>query len=284
MKVSSSLSTGLKQSRHCPTCATRQGIRVEAGCSHAGAHRRGTQRENRARVERLTQSARRQASDYVDGLAASLRGDGIAAWSSVLTGRPVEVVPKYLASQHPGLVAITSHGQSGIGEWMLGSVASRVVAESDSPVLVVHPRREAASQPASIRSVIVPLDGSELAERALSHAEELADALGFTIIQVVIGAQHQNSPHYSMDLMPILGEMQGERGISGGSSWPLRRKVDGGLAHTNGLTGAGISTSRTRYRIAGPHDDPRAFGRRPPVIGQRGRGGGLSAPVLSRPT
>jgi nucleotide-binding universal stress UspA family protein len=78
------------------------------------------------------------------------------------------------------LIAMTTHGRTGPGRWLLGSVAESVVAKSSVPVLLErawHPiRREPllVDQP----RLLVPLDGSSFAEAALEPAAKLAIDLG----------------------------------------------------------------------------------------------------------
>ena len=42
------------------------------------------------------------------------------------------------ASQQPSLVVMTTHGRSGVGRVVLGSVTDRVVRHSNGPVLVIR--------------------------------------------------------------------------------------------------------------------------------------------------
>jgi nucleotide-binding universal stress UspA family protein len=84
----------------------------------------------------------------------------------------------------PGcLIALATHGQSGIKRWLMGGVATKVVQGSHNSVLLV---RAAETPPAKeqvkITSVIVPLDGSELAESALLEALDLAKNFGGEIV------------------------------------------------------------------------------------------------------
>jgi nucleotide-binding universal stress UspA family protein len=73
------------------------------------------------------------------------------------------------------IIVITTHGRSGIGRWLHGSVADRVVRGSGSPVLLLR-SATAKNGPGGIRSILVPLDGSAYAEAALAYAEEMAHA------------------------------------------------------------------------------------------------------------
>lgn len=76
------------------------------------------------------------------------------------------------------LVVMTSHGWSGFDRLLLGSVTEQVVRKAHKPVLIVR------SQPVRLEDVshiLVPLDGSELSERAIPVARQLAQETGASL-------------------------------------------------------------------------------------------------------
>ena len=84
------------------------------------------------------------------------------------------------------LIAMSTHGRAGVGRWIMGSVTDRVLHTTMTPLLVVHPERGAPSvdSVADISTLIVPLDGSELAETVLPVAAAVAMATGASILLV----------------------------------------------------------------------------------------------------
>ncbi len=72
-----------------------------------------------------------------------------------------------------------THGRSGLGRWIYGSGAEKVLAQSPAPVLLIRPIGDIQTPlpELSQASVLVPLDGSSFAEAALLHAVALARAL-----------------------------------------------------------------------------------------------------------
>ena len=74
------------------------------------------------------------------------------------------------------LVVMATHGRGGVQRAWVGSVADYLIRHVDVPVLLVRPG--AGSGPASVPSaateIMVPVDGSALAEEALEPAAELA--------------------------------------------------------------------------------------------------------------
>lgn len=81
------------------------------------------------------------------------------------------------------LIAMVTHGGSGIKRWLLGSVASKVIQAAENPLLIVRAAREPENAPeAKIKTLIVPLDGSELAESILPLVSEFARAIDAHVV------------------------------------------------------------------------------------------------------
>ena len=132
---------------------------------------------------------RKAAREYLRGLAAQLRERSGLPISSVTLNGPTEpALVKYVHDMGADLVAMTTHGRGGVrGAW-LGSVADRLLRSLDVPVLVTRAHEEAApmSAPPRIREILVPLDGSTLAEAALAPAAALAGLFEAELVLVQI--------------------------------------------------------------------------------------------------
>jgi nucleotide-binding universal stress UspA family protein len=82
----------------------------------------------------------REMKDYLQAKEAELRASGIAMVSSVVVeGRGPEAIIDLTRRTPDSLVAISTHGRSGIGRWVLGGVTDRVVCYGGEPVLVIRP-------------------------------------------------------------------------------------------------------------------------------------------------
>jgi nucleotide-binding universal stress UspA family protein len=126
-----------------------------------------------------------QALDYLCGLAEVLACEGAAATVSVEVGLPGPAILDAVMALHADLVVMGTHGREGVARWVLGSVAQHVSRYSPAPVLLVRPggAGEALTSTAAGESpvrVLVPLDGSPLAETALGPAVALGRALSGT--------------------------------------------------------------------------------------------------------
>lgn len=103
---------------------------------------------------------------------------------SVAHGNAAETIIKAAAEEPGTLIAMATHGRSGLDRWLLGSVTEKVLRGASEPLLVVRAQEETAPawEMAALKRLVVPLDGSELAERILPHVETLAKNLDLEVM------------------------------------------------------------------------------------------------------
>lgn len=116
-----------------------------------------------------------------------LRHAGLTA-SSLVYCTPTEDVADVLdlAIREVGadLVVMSTHGRSGLRRSVFGSVADRLIRRVEVPVALVPPRCAASWEARRPAQILVPLDGSPLAEQALDTAAHLAHELAAEILLV----------------------------------------------------------------------------------------------------
>ncbi len=78
------------------------------------------------------------AKDYLNSVKERLTKMGITARSEVEVGSPAERIIGYAKESNIDLIAMSTHGRSGIGRWLLGSVADKVIHAVDRPILLVR--------------------------------------------------------------------------------------------------------------------------------------------------
>jgi nucleotide-binding universal stress UspA family protein len=89
-----------------------------------------------------------------------------------------EEIPLAAKEAGAAMIVAATHGRSGISRWMYGSTAGHLLHESTVPLLVVGKEAlERHLEAPELRHVMVPLDGSSMAEAALPEAFELARLL-----------------------------------------------------------------------------------------------------------
>lgn len=89
-------------------------------------------------MKRIYGENKAAAEDYLRKLVGRIKYDGIAVRTEVLTGIPGEDIAEYAAKNGVDLIAIATHGRSGITRWAWGSVADRVLRSVCVPVLMVR--------------------------------------------------------------------------------------------------------------------------------------------------
>jgi nucleotide-binding universal stress UspA family protein len=85
---------------------------------------------NRLRVE---------GTEYLGRITDSLIKEGIRVSSVIVEGGIAEKILEYSAANRIDLITISTHGRSGIGRWVFGSVTEKLLQYGDTPVLVVRP-------------------------------------------------------------------------------------------------------------------------------------------------
>jgi nucleotide-binding universal stress UspA family protein len=98
------------------------------------------------------------------------------------TDDPAAAIVDHIGRADPALVCMATSGRSPTGELVLGSVSAAVVRSSPVPVLLVGPGVRAVGQ--RVERLVACLDGSEVAERALPVAAELAQRLAAELVLI----------------------------------------------------------------------------------------------------
>ncbi len=121
--------------------------------------------------------------EYLERIAGELQASGFGAVSiAVRKGRPVDEILASAREHEAAYVVMATHGRGGLGRLLFGSVADRLVHSCPVPLLLVHPPAEGETAAFAPRRIVVPLDGSELGERALGPAAALAGAFGAQLV------------------------------------------------------------------------------------------------------
>ncbi len=84
------------------------------------------------------ESARIDAEEYLAPLAADLRRRGVRVKTEVRRGEVAEEILKAARESKADVIAMTTHGRTGLGRLLFGSVAETVLRESELPVLLMR--------------------------------------------------------------------------------------------------------------------------------------------------
>jgi nucleotide-binding universal stress UspA family protein len=135
-------------------------------------------------------SVRKSEREYLRGWADRIRESSQHPVASVtLTGAIAPALEEYVRENSVDLVVMTSHGRGALRRAWLGSIADHMVRSLEIPVLLVRSAETQPSETATARlgNILLPLDGSPLAEAALEPAMALARAWDVEIglVQVI---------------------------------------------------------------------------------------------------
>ena len=142
---------------------------------------RGLATVERFYLTTLVADETRRLSEYL--AAVEKKFSGSAVTTTVVEGYTAELIIANAAADKTTLIAMATHGRAGLKRFLLGSVAEKVLHGTANPLLLVRSTEEVkAAAAAPLNSIVVPLDGSELAESVLPAVVELAHKLESEII------------------------------------------------------------------------------------------------------
>ena len=90
-------------------------------------------------VEEYMTRVKHDCQKYLDGIAETVRQDGLRVEVRVASGEPAAQILEAVDTAHCNLIAMATHGHSGLQRLMLGSVTDKVMQQSSIPVLLVRP-------------------------------------------------------------------------------------------------------------------------------------------------
>jgi nucleotide-binding universal stress UspA family protein len=136
-------------------------------------------------LEKALAEEAKTTEDYLARVARRLREKGIDVRKVALRGPAGDVILHYSAEDPVDLIALATHGRSGLGRTVFGSVADCVLRGSGLPILVIKPQRvdgPIGGEPHPFKKILVCLDGSILAEQILPYAAEQAQRFGSRVV------------------------------------------------------------------------------------------------------
>jgi nucleotide-binding universal stress UspA family protein len=119
---------------------------------------------------RLEEADEKAASAYLAQVAERLREEGVSVQTRLLHGRPSRALVAAAKLDECRMVVVTSHGMSGLGSRVFGSVAQRVLASAPCPVLVVP----CAASDLAEEEEIEELASDQAMLRSMEQADQVA--------------------------------------------------------------------------------------------------------------
>ena len=133
----------------------------------------------------------KQARDYLDGVVKRVaEAAGTQLSSVLLEGSVADTISRHAATVGADLCVMTTHARGPLARFWLGSVSDELARQADVPILFVRPDGEAVdfSHELAFQRVLIPLDGSPLAERVLEPVLALGTRTQteLTLLRVVV--------------------------------------------------------------------------------------------------
>ena len=158
-----------------------------------------------------------EADDYLRGVAEGVRLAGLSVQRVVQHGPAAEAIVDYAEQMDIRQIVMATHGYGGLKRWTHGSVAERVLQAASVPVLMVRAQEKESIDSRQLmlcRRILVPLDGSEMAEQVLSPVTSVAQAVGAEVLLFRVPVDLRPSMFGSdWFFLPVEGEFEAdERG------------------------------------------------------------------------
>jgi nucleotide-binding universal stress UspA family protein len=144
------------------------------------------------------------AARYLDTVVARAFPPNVRVVIHVHTSEVSEVarsIVDHAGEFRPDLIVMCTHGNSGLRNWLFGSIAQQVVAQGTTSVLLVPPVEKGAMPAIACRLVLVPLDGDAAHEEGIPVAVDFAQICGSAVHLLVV--------------VPTPGTLSGERAATG---------------------------------------------------------------------
>jgi nucleotide-binding universal stress UspA family protein len=94
---------------------------------------------NPAEGNNIIKILEKEAEDYMKEEVSKLQAEGVKVTGITRDGMAPETILDVAEETHADVIAMSTHGRTGVQRWLMGSVADRVVHYSPIPVMLIHP-------------------------------------------------------------------------------------------------------------------------------------------------
>jgi len=179
--------------------------------------------------------------DYLGRVKGSMTELGDAVTTSVHEGDAASLIVNEGANDPNTLIAMSTHGRSGITRWVLGSVVDKVLRAAANSLMLIRARPQEGFSPGlvatrterwstsvNIDTLVVPVDGSPMAEEVLPHVTAMSKAMGAKVSLVRV-ATSQDGQAEAREYLDQVSERLRQEGVSSVEGQVLRGEPAGAL-------------------------------------------------------
>ena len=94
-------------------------------------------------TEEEMEQIKKKAMDYLEKTGEGLKSEGATVKIEVRIGSPADEIIRVANEINANLIAMSTHGRSGISRWAFGSITDRVLRAATQPIFMVRAPREA---------------------------------------------------------------------------------------------------------------------------------------------
>jgi nucleotide-binding universal stress UspA family protein len=163
----------------------------------------------------LQQDERTYLENAVQRVAEHAR---VPVTSTLLEGRIGDALEAHASRAGVDLIVMTTHGRGSLARAWLGSVADELVRRTTLPVILVRPHEAKLdlAQELSLRHVLIPLDGSPMAEQIIEPVVALGSLFetDYTLLRAIspmimgrVRVEDEPTDKFSKDLLDRLETM-----------------------------------------------------------------------------
>lgn len=227
--------------------ASRSGAMLQIALVHHPVPALATALEVPEIEAQLDQEARAREQTYLRSIEERIRRIGNVPVASVLLDGPAAAALRgHIVRSSADLVVLTTHGRGPVSRFWLGSVADQLMRQLHLPVLLVR-EGEVVSAPRRFGRILVALDGSPFAERAMDAVIRLGQAFQaeYALVMVVEAPLLIADPSgLSVIPLPVDSEQRlrhsAERYLEGIAA---RVRGEGAKVTTHAIEGQGAATT-----------------------------------------
>ena len=94
---------------------------------------------NPAEGNNIIKMLEKEAKDYMKAEVSKLQDEGIKVTGVTRDGAAPDTILEVAEETNADVIAMSTHGRSGVQRWLMGSVAEKVVHHAHIPVMLIHP-------------------------------------------------------------------------------------------------------------------------------------------------
>jgi nucleotide-binding universal stress UspA family protein len=209
-------------------------------------------------TESLIARQESEAREYLGRIANQMHAAGLSADTVLRRGPAADVIIEYAVEAQVEQIIMATHGYSGFSRWIHGSVADRVLQSAIVPVLLVCANEKPLGESDALvacQRILVPLDGSAVAEQVLPLTTRVARAFEADVILFQVPIAYASGSFTGDWYMPFEGVFEtAERDAQAYLRSVASRLQAQGLQVSTAIQMGGVATAIIEYAEANQID------------------------------